>query len=447
MKKHLLVTVVTGLLLATAAQAGTPTANSPFYIRQANSANSGNHATGDIVVWGILDVQPPADAPGAYVYGTSGICPVGSTCGSFATDPKWLKQRLFERDWTLLPHQYYGSRPYDPSLTGAWWLLLSTNANFSGALSVATPTLGNVGAMPFVNSMTISGAGLTPTISWTLPASTPDGIDQMRIRVQDVSHPVTVESRAGAPTSFQQSDLIWQSPVLTSTTFTLPAGLLQYGTSYSISIDLAHTRTSGTFAGSIDARSSSYFDFTPINPATLPSGVSNIALPTLAPVPTTSGLLAGPVYGFNVAAVGPSEVTFIDPVVATGFSYAIGLGDPNFKSVQVPSHLGDGRYEVWTWDGSAWQRSSDDLAAGATFDFQSHGFAAGVDRFQIRGIEASAGVNAFDVTGFVTGLTFVAEGSFTGTMQAITAEVPEPATWMLWLLGAAALLTYRTRQT
>lgn len=440
--------VLFALLGAAAAQAGTPTANSPFYIRQANSANSGNHATGDIVVWGIQNVQPPADDPTAIVYGTSGICPAGLTCGSFASDPNWLKQRLFERDWTLLPHQYYGSRPYDESLTGAWRLLLSTNANFSGSINLTTPTLGNVGAMPFVQSMTISGAGLTPTISWTLPASTPDGIDQMRIRVQDVSHPVTVESRAGTPTSFQQSDLIWQSPVLAGTTFTLPAGVLQYGTSYAISIDLAHTRSSGTFAGSVDARSSSYFDFTPINPATLPAGVTNIALPTLAPVPTTSGLLAGPVYAFQVDHVGPGEVTYIDPVVATGFSYRIGTGDPFFKSVQVASNVGDGLYEVWVWTGADWQLLADGIAAGASFDFTAHGFAAGVDRFQIRGIEASAGVNAFDVTGFVTGLSFVAEGSFTGTMQALTVEaVPEPATWALGLAGGAALLAWRRRRT
>lgn len=444
MKKRL---IVPGLLAASAALASPPTANSPFYIRQSNSANSDNRATGDIVVWGIQNVQPPSDAPGAYVYGTSGICPTGSSCGSFATDPTWVKQRLFERDWTLQPHQYYGSRPYDASLTGAWRLLLSTNANFSDALSVTTPTLGNVGAMPFVASMTISGAGLTPTISWTLPSSTPDGIDQMRIRVQDVSHPVTVESRNGTPTSFQQSDLIWQSPVLGSTSFTLPSGVLQYGTSYSISIDLAHTRSVGAFAGTIDARSSSFFDFTPINPATLPGNVSNIALPTLTPVPTTSGLLAGPVYGFNVGSIGPNQVTFIDPVVAVGFSYATGAGDPNFKSVQVASNVGDGLYEVWIWDGSNWQKAAANLAAGASFDFTANGFAAGVDRFQIRGIETTAAVNAFDVTGFVTGLTFVADGSFTGTMQAITADVPEPATAALWLAGVAALLTRRPRRT
>ena len=421
----------------------TPTGVSPFNLRVNNSANSGNRATGDIIVWGVNGVASPADDPGAYVYGVSGTCPVGKTCDAFSTDPDWVKQRLFERDMTTLPHQYFASRPYDATLTGSWRIYLSTSASFNTSTVYQTPGLGNVAAMPFVSSMTVSGSGLTPSVSWTLPASTPASIDQMRVRVFDTSHPVTVQSRYGARSSFLQSDQIFQSAALGSASFTVPAGLLNYGTHYSIAIDLNHVRADGSHA----SRSTSYFDFTPINPATLPAGVGNIALPTLTPVPTTSGLLAGPVYSFHVGNVGPNHITFIDPVVATGFSYAAGAGDPNFKAVQVASNVGDGLYEVWTWDGGAWQQASSALAAGTSFDFTANGFAAGVDRFQIRGIEASAGVNAFDVTGFVTGLSFVADGSFTGTMQAITADVPEPATGALWLAGAAALLTRYRRRT
>ena len=333
--------------------AATPSAENPFHIRQNNSANSGNHATGDIVVWGVQNVQPPAGS--SYVYGVSGICPNGKTCDAFSTDPDWVRQRLFELDWTLLPHQYYASTAYNAEQTGARLLLLSASSSFprNDTAFIWTPTLGDAGAMPFVQSMSINGAGLTPTISWTLPASTPNGIDQMRIRVQDVSHPVTVAARYGAATSFQQADLVWQSPALGSTSLTLPAGVLSFGTSYAISIDLSHTRADGSVA----SRSSSYFDFTPIDPATLPGDVSNIALPTLEPVPTTSGALAGPVYGFHVDDVGPDHITFIDPVVAAGFSYATGAGDPNFKAVQVASNVGDGLYEVWTWNAGAWQLS------------------------------------------------------------------------------------------
>lgn len=431
--------VTAGVAATTAA---TPTGVSLFDLRVNNSANSGNRATGDIIVWGVNGVAPPADAPGAYVYGMSGTCPVGKTCDSFSTDPDWVKQRLFERDMTGLPHQYFASRPYDPLLTGSWRIYLSTVESFSTNTAYSTPGLGAVAAMPFVSSMTVSGSGLTPSVSWTLPASPPASIDQMRVRVFDVSHPVTVESRYGAPTSFLQADQLFQSTPLASASYTVPAGLLSYGTHYSIAIDLNHLRADGSPV----SRSTSYFDFTPIDPATLPAGVGDIALPTLTPVPTTAGLLAGPVYGFHVADVGPDHVTFIDPVVATGFSYATGAGDPNFKTVQVASNVGDGLYEVWTWSGASWLQTASALAAGSSFDFTAHGFAAGVDRFQIRGIEASAGVNAFDLTGFVTGLSFMSNGTFTGTMQAITAEVPEPATWGLWLAGAGALLSRRRRQ-
>ena len=440
--KTLLATAM-ALWAAASATAATPTALNVFDLRVNNSANSGNRATGDIIVWGANGVAPPVDAPGAYVYGASGTCPVGKTCDAFSTDPDWLKQRLFERDMTGLPHQYFASRPYEPTLTGPWRIYLSTSESFSTNTVLLTPGLGDVAAMPFVTSMTVSGSGLTPSVSWTLPASAPSSIDQMRVRVFDNSHPVTVESRYGAPSSFLQSDQLFQSAPLASASYTLPAGLLNYGTHYSISIDLNHVRADGSHA----SRSASYFDFTPIDPATLPAGVGDIALPTLTPVPTTAGLLAGPVYGFHVADVGPDHITFIDPVVATGFSYATGAGDPNFKAVQVASNVGDGLYEVWTWNGSAWQETASALAAGASFDFTAHGFAAGVDRFQIRGIEPEAGVNAFDLTGFVTGLSFVGTGNFTGTMQALTAEaVPEPATWALWLAGAGALLAWRRRQ-
>lgn len=46
----------------------------------------------------------------------------------------------------------------------------------------------------------------------------------------------------------------------------------------------------------------------------------------------------------------------------------------------------------------------------------------GVDRFRVLGIESSAGLDPNNVTAFVTGLAFVTDGQFTGTMTPIIAQ-------------------------
>lgn len=421
------------LLLSAAASAVTaaaPSASQLFAIRQQNSANSNNFATGDILYWGANSVSPDTS------YAFTRQCPAGASCTS-ASDPDYVRQAIYHRPFTTTPSQYFASRPYDPKLTGAWSLVLSSDPSFpatsSGLTSVInTPAVGDVGLMPYVSSMSITGAGLTPTLSWTLPATTPVGIDQVRIRVFDNTHRITTTSRTPSfPNSFQQADSIFTSPLLapSATGYALPAGLLAFNTEYSVAIALEHTRPDG----SVDSRSQSYFDFTPLD---LP-GAPNVALPTFSPVPTTSGATAGPLYGFQVPNVGPDSVTFIDPLVASGFSYVKGASDPNFKSVTIASNVGDGLYDVYVQQGGQWVLAHSGLAANDAFEFG----AGGVDRFEIRGIETAAAVDPFNVTAFVTGLSFVTDGSFTGTMQAIivdTAAVPEATTLALWLAGLTA---------
>jgi hypothetical protein len=63
----------------------------------------------------------------------------------------------------------------------------------------------------------------------------------------------------------------------------------------------------------------------------------------------------------------------------------------------------------------------------------------GVSRFRILGIEVEAGLDPLNVTAFVTGLTFVADGQLTGTMTPLTVEVPTPAAI---LLVGSGLLTF-----
>ncbi len=64
----------------------------------------------------------------------------------------------------------------------------------------------------------------------------------------------------------------------------------------------------------------------------------------------------------------------------------------------------------------------------------------GVSDFTVTGIDPSANLDPADTSAFITGLTFVSAGSFTGTMTPLTenvSAVPEPAS--LALLGAAVV--------
>ncbi len=417
--------------LVASAAAAPPTASQLFATRQQNSANSNNFATGDILYWGANNVAPDTS------YAFTRQCPSGASCTS-PSDPDYIRQAIYDRPFTTAPAQYFASRPYDAGLTGPWTLVLSSDPSFPATSTglttvVNTPAVGDVALMPYVHSMSITGAGLTPTISWTLPTTTPVAVDQVRIRIYDNTNRITTTSRTPSFTnSFQQADSIFVSPLLApdASGYALPAGLLSFNTDYSIAISLEHKRADG----SVDSRSQSYFDFTPLD---LP-GAPSVALPTFSPVPTTSGQTAGPLYGFQVPQVGPDSVTFIDPLVASGFSYVKGAGDPNFKSVTIATDAGDGLYDVYVKVAGNWTLVRSGLAANEAFEFG----AGGVDSFEIRGIETAAALNPFSVTAFVTGLSFVSDGSFTGTMQAIvvdTAAVPEPAP-LAMLLGGGSLL-------
>jgi hypothetical protein len=459
--KFAITTVLLSVSATGAAFAQTPpTVFNPSATIENDSANDGNFATGIV-----LDVRAEV-SPNPTTSAIYGFIKQGTFSTSLVTRPDSVHP-----DWVQ------ASVPYSSTLTGPWTLHVSNTSNFAtGTVTLLnTPSVGSVGVMPFVQQMTITAdsTGLNPMISWVLPTSPypndPTGnttmppIDGVSISVQDISSPITrtyiSPSSPKFGSTFLQANAEYGSGQLSPTTtgFTIPttnnnqynadygAPVLQYGQTYSISVQLNNynggTPVPGCTLCTIDSRSNSYFDYTPIDTSQtpgLPVGAL-INLPTVTPIPTTSGLVSPVLYNFNVATVGPSSgVTFIDPVVATGFIYTIGATDPLFASADPITNVGSGIYKLSVWNSvtSTFDLVDGALAAGTTFDFLTNGYADGVSEFEITGIDPSADLDPTDISAFITGLTFVSDGSFTGTMEAITENTtPLPGTWVLMLSG------------
>jgi hypothetical protein len=462
---YVLTLLAVSVISATPAAAQAPPTVIDLFAQLSNqSANDGNFATGTVFrVGGVVTSPTVSGSFPAYGF-------MSQTLSGITTN-----ESLFFRSDDSLPNTIFQSVPASTGLTGSWTLHVSSTPTFAAgtATTFTTPAVGSVAVMPFVQSMTITAnstgpsPGLSPSISWTLPTGGPT-IDSASITISDNTAPITVTNvnpftNAGAAVpylgTFQQANIIYTAPAIpgSTTNFTVPttnnnpnnanqgAPVLQYGHTYSVGIILDNTRPGSTPVPgcppcTVDSRSVSYFDYTPINPTSigLPAGTV-INLPSTTPVSTTSGLFAGPVYSFNVASVGSSSVTYIDPVLATGYVYNIGATDPNFRSVNAVTPVGNGIYSLLAWNGMSFVPEGT-IQAGIPFDFTTHGFVNGVTEFEITGL--NPGVNPTDIAAFVTGLTFMSDGSFTGTMQAINTintAVPEPSTWAMMLIGFAGL--------
>jgi hypothetical protein len=332
---------------------------------------------------------------------------------------------------TVNPNFCAGTFGFDASRLSGYTIQFTNGPDL---VDVAAPTLlGAENRIPFPTSVTITAGPTpaTPTISWIIPGGfTPDAF---RVNIFDADGPVRPN---GA------KDIIHTVPIPAgSTSYTIPAALSGGG-----SLDLAHNYAINfqviDLRGGIDEaqflatnnnafilnRSNSYFNFQPI----AGGGAPNVHLPQVGDDPNPNDNFGAP-YMFSIEEVGPNSVTFIDPLVAIGYDYAIGIGDPNFGSVLLPD-IGDGVYDV-VFDGLL-----NTVLAGQQFFFPQ----GGVSAFGVRGIETSAGLDPLNVTAFITGLTFVSDGSFTGSMTPIVQFVPDgvvpaPATLVLLLAGLAAL--------
>jgi hypothetical protein len=116
---------------------------------------------------------------------------------------------------------YVAFIPYAGAPLGSW-SITATDSTGSSA-PVLSPPIAAPQLLPFVTGITVSDNTSTPTVSWTLPDLTGFDVDFTRIRVIDFSTEVQVFA-ALLPT--------------TTTSFAVPAGILQPGRSYIYRVSL-----------------------------------------------------------------------------------------------------------------------------------------------------------------------------------------------------------------
>lgn len=367
--------------------------NDPYHYLVNNSTNTLGIAPGLRQLVGAQTVVPNGGAGTTAVAVQNGV----------TRELPWFGTTTFNDEFSL-------GMAADPALYGAWTLHFRNGSNET---TVQTPSITATSPMPFVRSAHLDGR----RVSWTLPDD--NRIDAVRINVRD----------HGGNLAGTGSDVVYNRTFARGTTSvllpaTLNNGLPLDGTHrYTVEISLIDSTTNlATFQqAQILNRSRLYVDFTP---TTRP-----VYLPVVDPGP--QGLW--PVFHFDIASVLAGATYSLDPAVATGYDYAIGAGNPNFRSVLLPAGVGDNLYTVFA-GGHRF-----DVAGGVLLDFGS----AGVSSFSVRGIEASAALNPFDATAFVTDVSFTAAGEFTGTMT----PVPEAPTSVLMLAGLPWLVRRARRRS
>jgi PEP-CTERM motif len=313
----------------------------------------------------------------------------------------------------------FNSQTGNPNLTAGLNLTVSNPTYGTSTFQTSAIPASIVNSPPpaFVGQPSISGTPTDVTISWNaVPYSAPAGYNQStRVFVFDLNNNRQEIYRADI--AFGQTTANLQNANLS------PTG--HYGI---VVQDDYRTQSNATNGIS----SQSYVD---IHPNVLNQFSGSVYLPvsSISSVGTT-------IYSFNIA-VSHSQAYNLDPAVALGYIFNTGPNGPNFATVTLPNLGMSHAYQLLEFIGGNFVFVQD-LAANTLFDFGP----GGVNQFEVLGIDPSLGLDPANSTAFVTQVTFTGDGTFNGTMTAVT-SVPEPSTWAMLLLGFAGLgfMAYRQK--
>ena len=410
------------LLMSFAASAETLTITGLNHFLDNRSSNSIGLTPGLLQQFGATSVVPVGANPAVPATGTTGVATQGT-----ATVP------LNHFPFDLSPNFFAAARLANNVPNGGWTLTF-TNGGDTTTAPAPTPGIGGATQIGFATGMSTT-PGNAPTFNWNRPTGT---IDTQHVRIYDL----TDFRGTGGVGGNGVANFLFSSDIgATATSFTIdPTSPLYtqlvFGRQYAFELELRDLRAGATGTGlpATLSQSRSFIDF--------------MLLPNDAPakvyLPFTDATNpAAPVYKFNSVPVMAGQAIFIDPLVAIGYDYQTGLGDPNFMSVTLPTGIGDNLYALWLWDGEKYVFSKN-LTGGVAHLFDG----LGVDRFRILGIELAALLDPLNSMAFITGLTFLSDGSFNGTMTAITAEVPLPAALPLFatILAGGGLIAWRRKR-
>ncbi len=334
------------------------------------------------------------------------------------------------------PNSFTGANllsAFEGSNTLTGWTLSVSNPNINGgaAVTTVTPDLNPALTPGHVTNVAISGDPTTPTLSWKHPDNSIHNAQSVFIWRTDLVD----ENGSLRPPVLVHAGVLASSA---SSSFIVPTNLnlntsgnetLDQSGQYLLSIQLDVLDESSSEFYPLQGRSRSFFEFTP---TAVTLGGPTVFLPAV----DDEG-----VFHFTLGVVKGQQV-FIDPFVAIGYDYEVGIGDPLFASFILPE-IGDDLFDLFLFDTGLNDFIFEQVVAAGIEFF----FSAPVSSFRILGIETGAALDPSDPTAFITGLTFDGSGNFTGTMTAITEFVPEPGSIGLFALGLTVLAAWRRKTT